>query len=364
MSSSVRAAAVATAGLLALAAAREPLPVRRPGEALVLTTAPEIALGNLEASLEQLSGKLERGDVALERAGELCELLATRGQFLARVTDSERALAWAERYREDAPSDPRAWLARARARAALHVFHPALEDLDIAARLGGEAGAVDATRAGILQALGRYDEAVALRARLARERPSTLSVGALAIALAESGALPAATERFQQARALFRDVSPLPLAWLDFQQGRLWMEAGRLDEARGFLEAAHARLPQYAAAGGHLGEVLSALGHGQRAVELLSSVAERAEDPDAAGQLARVLEQLGRRTEADVWHERAAAAYARLMARHPEAFADHAAEFWLGTDTRQALRYARINLALRDTPRARALVARAESALR
>jgi hypothetical protein len=48
----------------------------------------------------------------------------------------------------------------------------------------------------------------------------------------------------------------------------------------------------------------------------------------------------------------------------PEAFADHAAEFWLaaGADPDKALRLARMNLEFRNTPRARGLVARAVAA--
>jgi hypothetical protein len=47
-----------------------------------------------------------------------------------------------------------------------------------------------------------------------------------------------------------------------------------------------------------------------------------------------------------------------LLARHRDAFADHAAEFWLtvGGDPERALRLALHNLSVRQTPRARALV--------
>ena len=53
-----------------------------------------------------------------------------------------------------------------------------------------------------------------------------------------------------------------------------------------------------------------------------------------------------------------------LIARHPEAFADHAAEFWLaaGADPDKALQLAKMNLEVRNTPRARDLVARAVAA--
>lgn len=52
---------------------------------------------------------------------------------------------------------------------------------------------------------------------------------------------------------------------------------------------------------------------------------------------------------------------ATIPAGHPEAYADHAAEFWLsvGGDPRRALRLARQNLTFRPTPRAHALANRA-----
>lgn len=56
--------------------------------------------------------------------------------------------------------------------------------------------------------------------------------------------------------------------------------------------------------------------------------------------------------------------YDELIASHPEAFADHAAEFWLaaGADPDKALRLARLNVEVRNTPRARDLVAQAVAA--
>jgi hypothetical protein len=53
-----------------------------------------------------------------------------------------------------------------------------------------------------------------------------------------------------------------------------------------------------------------------------------------------------------------AARFDDLMARHPEAFADHAAEFWLGPggDPKKALALARTNLQVRRTPAAYALL--------
>ena len=59
--------------------------------------------------------------------------------------------------------------------------------------------------------------------------------------------------------------------------------------------------------------------------------------------------------------ERAAAAYELLLARRPEAYADHAAAFFMGVGNRpqRAVEARRANWKLRDTPRSRSLLARA-----
>jgi tetratricopeptide (TPR) repeat protein len=134
--------------------------------------------------------------------------------------------------------------------------------------------------------------------------------------------------------------------------------------ARDLLARAHRRLPQHVQAQGHLGEVEAALGHVDEAVALLRPLAESSEDPDYAAQLARILGAAGRTDEARPFRERAAARYDELMTKHPEAYADHAAEFWLaaGNDPARALAYAEKNLALRPTVRAWELVLRAARA--
>ena len=72
----------------------------------------------------------------------------------------------------------------------------------------------------------------------------------------------------------------------------------------------------------------------------------------------------GRDGESRHWRRLAAERYDELIASHPEAFADHAAEFWLaaGADPDKALRLAKMNLEVRNTPRARRLLAQAVAA--
>ena len=88
------------------------------------------------------------------------------------------------------------------------------------------------------------------------------------------------------------------------------------------------------------------------------------DDPEYSAQLSRILREAGRVSESRAWRASAAARYDELIVRHPQAFADHAAEFWLtdNSDPAKALRLARQNLEVRQTPRAYELLSRAVAA--
>ncbi len=298
-----------------------------------------------------------------ERAGEV-DLLMQRGQVLGRISDYEAADALAEALVAEAASDPEAWLARARTRATFHRFTDALADLAKAGQLGARPGQIDAVRVGILQATGKEAEALPIRHENSAARPDILTLGGEATLRAARGELDEAERLFTAAIASYRDVSPFPVTWIEFQRGLVWMREEEYGRARDWLARAHRRLPQHVQAQGHLGEVEAALGHVDEAVALLRPLAESSEDPDYAAQLARILGAAGRTDEARPFRERAAARYDELMTKHPEAYADHAAEFWLaaGNDPARALAYAEKNLALRPTVRAWELVLRAARA--
>jgi hypothetical protein len=72
----------------------------------------------------------------------------------------------------------------------------------------------------------------------------------------------------------------------------------------------------------------------------------------------------GRDGESRHWRRLAAVRFDELVANRSEAFADHAAEFWLaaGADPDKALRFAKMNAQVRNTPRARTLLAQAVAA--
>ena len=323
-----------------------------------------IALLNLGAQIDALEPEVRHGRASIETRAGLTELISLRGLIVGRIADYDRAEEIAEQLVRDAPTDSRALLARARTRAGFHRFNDALADVDRAEQLSLDTETANGERAAIFQALGRYDDSLALREEAAKRRASFENLAALVGLHAERGEIEAAERRYEESRVRYRGVSPIPLALLDFQMGFMWMNEGRLDNARRSFEAARRCLPAYAPARGHLAEVEAQLGKIDSAIAHLHSLAASSDDPDYAAQLARILGETGRDGESRHWRQVAATRYDELVSSRPEAFADHAAEFWLaaGADPEKALRLARMNVDVRNTPRARGLLAQAVAA--
>ena len=328
------------------------------------TTSGPLALLNLDAQIDGLEPDAGAGPWSSESRIGLIELVSLRGLILGRIADYERAEEIAEQLVRVAATDAAVLAARARTRAVFHRFAEALDDLDLAERLSLDAETANGERAAIFQALGRYDEALAIREEAADRRASFENVAALAGLRAERGEIEAALRRYAESLSRYRGVSPFPLALLDFQMGLMWMRHGQWDDARTAFDLARRRVPTYAPAQGHLAEVEAKLGDVETAIACLCQVATSSDDPDYAGQLARILKDAGRAEESRHWCRVAAARYDDLVAAHPEAFADHAAEFWLaaGADAHKALRLARMNLEVRKTPQAHELLSLAISA--
>ena len=323
-----------------------------------------IALLNLEAQIDALEPEVRLGSANVETRAGLAELIALRGLIVGCIADYDRANEIAEQLVRDVPTDPKALLARARTHAGFHRFKEALADIECAEQLSLDAETANGERAAIFQALGRYDESLVLREEAVKRRASFEHVAALVGLHAERGEIEAAERQYEQSRSAYRGVSPIPLAFLDFQLGLMWMNEGRLDDARRWFEVARRRLPAYSQASGHLSEVEAQLGEIDSAISRLHSLAASSDDPDYAAQLARILGDAGRDGESGHWRQVAAARYDELIANHPEAFADHAAEFWLaaGADPNKALQLAKMNVQVRNTPRARNLLAQAVAA--
>jgi tetratricopeptide (TPR) repeat protein len=212
---------------------------------------------------------------------------------------------------------------------------------------------VDGERAALLQATGRYSEALALRERLAQEDPGIDTLGGLASLLGEMGQWAAAESCWQAALEADTGVSPLPAGQLLFEWGVSAMHRGELELAEARLGELDAILPQHVPGRGHRAEVALARGRLDLALALVAPLVDASEILVARGD-----------HEAAEQAEQAAAAYELLLARRPEAYADHAAAFFLGVGARpeRAVDLALLNWNLRDTPRSRRLLARAREA--
>ena len=293
---------------------------------------------------------------------ELVALLRLRGAILGSIVDHERA-ALIVAHAADSADAWRGAIARAGVAAHWHLFDTAMGLLDEADRAGAPPHLTRPHRAAILQGQGRYDEALALREADATEYGGFPELTGLAALLAEIGQFDTAEIIFSQAVGVYADVSPLPLAQLLFEWGLGAMRLGRLDRAEEVLSGLLTLCPGHVPARGHRAEILIARGEDERALAELEPLAEWSDDPEYLGLVAELRLKLGVPGGASA-AARAAAMYEQLIARHPEAYADHAAGFYLGAgaDPARALQLAEINLRCRDTPRARRLKDRAMAA--
>ena len=327
------------------------------------TTDGSIAARNLHAQIEGLQADATSGYSTAETQLCLIDLLVLRGRTLGRIADYRRAEQLANQFVRETGS-AESFLGRARMHALFHRFRAALGDLDIAQALSIDQTTAEEERAAIFQGLGRYDEALALRQQAVARCASFESLAALAGLYAERGEIETAQQLHEESQLRYCGVSPFPLALLDFQFGQMWMHRGEWKKAQKLLQFAVRRLPAYAPAQGHLAEVAAEIGDAEDAVARLYPLAMSSDDPDYASQHARILQDLGRIEESRHWCRLAATVYASLVVEYPEAFADHAAEFWLGpgANPNKALELARINFATRKTPRSHALLSRASGA--
>jgi tetratricopeptide (TPR) repeat protein len=287
---------------------------------------------------------------AAERA-VLVDLLQTRAQLFGTLEDYDKAEAVAEAAVQVAPGLPESWLARASNRLALHRFGEALRDVEEAARRGADKDAVEALRASALLAQGQTDEALPLRRHGVQRWASTSNLMALAVAEAAAGDTAQATAHLDAAVLAFHDVAPFPLAFIDFQRGLMAEEAGDLDRATARYRAVLGRLPRHAQAAVHLAAIALARGHADAAERVLARLGP-SEDPEVLALRADVLEAQQRGPDAEALRKHVEARYRTLVARHPEAFADHAARFLLTRDAQEALVLAQLNLRARSTPAA------------
>jgi len=307
------------------------------------TTSPKIAVGNLDAQIDSLTKAIAAQPADDAARGRLISALVTRAGHLGTVSDYGRALELAEAGVANRPDDPEALVRRAEVRGALHDFTGAQEDVK-AAMNAGDPKNLTGAQMSILLGLGDIDSAMEIAHAQAHRQPSIRTIGLEAIILSRLGKIEEAEQKFREAENSFQNVTPFPLVWLYFHWGSMWEDEGDLKRAEALYREGHRRLPQHAHTVAHLALLVPPA----EGIALLEGVLERSDDPEYRGMLAR-LQETQKPGTGSANLERAKKDFGALLDKHPLAFADHAARFWMGPglDTDKARGIARENIATR-----------------
>ncbi len=325
------------------------------------TTSEAIYLGNLDSIISEYGRVLGENPSAGLRTA-LAGVLYHRFKIVGRIGDAERAIELLDEAVREEPAEPAHRLMRATAYSAFHRFTEAEADLAVAAK-STDAGEIAKAQREIDLALGRYDR---LAPEFAPTRPPTQDFYELVhradLALMQ-GDPDEANFQFRSAQIEYRDVNPVPLAWLHVQRGIGSLRFGDVQGALPFFASAHARMPRYYLATEHLAEVQTLLGDYDGARKLYLDVIRETGNPEFIAALAALETAAGKPEAAAARNAEAKSGYAALYARHPDAYAQHYAEFLLNiAEPVQALELAERNVKLRQDVGSWILLARAAEA--
>jgi len=329
-----------------------------------VSTPGDLAADNLSSQIAGRLAFLDRRPDDLAIRGQVVGLLLSRAHYTGSYSDFDAALALAEGSVARFPDRSESFAQRAAALGALHLFGEAATDVERAEAASPLAGGdrFEGSRVVHAIALGEpLDDALEWASDRADAFPSYETLSDLASVEAALGLYEDADAHYRESLAHYRDVSPFPLAFVSFQRGVMWAEMADAPElAVPLYREAVRRLPRYVVANVHLAELeANLLGEPARAIARLEGLVgtasdPRVQDPEPLGLLGEILEVEGRGAESRAYVEAARAMYEDLLSRHPEAFADHGAEFFAGpgADPARAVRLSQDNLDVRPNPRA------------
>ena len=160
-----------------------------------------------------------------------------------------------------------------------------------------------------------------------------------------NGDLAGAEARYEAALDADNGISPLPCGQLLFEWAVNAMRRGELQRAEMIFAELDSILPAHVPGRGHRAEVELARGRLDAAATLVAPLLEMSDDPEYRATYAEILAARGEKKLAALEAERAAAEYECLLARRPEAYADHAAAFFMGVGNRpqRAVELARLH---------------------
>jgi hypothetical protein len=316
-----------------------------------------IAVVNLESAREQSWSRFWRAPERTGIAETIVEQEILTAQFRGDLTALDRLVTLVNELFRANPDAAQTSLVAAHVACATHRFAEARTSLAQAVARGAPADAVERISLSLDQATGVDLERVLAARRKRAAQPGRweelVPFGAL---LADLGEVDEARRIYHRALRDYRDASPFALAWVCFELGVLWGEhvaAPRADLAAQWYLTAIDYVPSYVKARVHLAEILLDRSETEEAGNLLHPVTTSG-DPEVYWRLAEVAEAAANAAEAETFMKAARSGFEVLLQKHPLAFADHAAEFYLagGSDPARAFELAQLNLANRPTPQA------------
>jgi tetratricopeptide (TPR) repeat protein len=323
----------------------------------IAVTDGDIAVVNLQSARQRSWNRFWR---APEQSG-IAELIVEQeqltAQFVGDLSAFDRLEMLANELAHMEPESGRSSLVAAQVGCSTHRFVEARTHVTRALAHGVPEESSERLLLTIDQATGANLSVVLATRRDRADRPGhwdeRVPLGAL---LADLGEFDEADRTYRDALRTYPDVSPFSPAWVCFQLGVLWGESvptPDLDRAAKWYEAAISYLPCYVKARVHLAEIHLDQHRTDDATALLAPAIESG-DPEVSWRLADVADAMGNAAEAARHLAVARSGFEALVAKHPLAFADHAAEFYLGSgnDPVRALELARLDLSNRPTLRA------------
>jgi tetratricopeptide (TPR) repeat protein len=321
------------------------------------TTDGDIAIINLNSARQRSWSRFYQDPRRPGVAEIVLEHEQLTAQFAGDLSALDRLESFAKQIAQLDASSVRTTLIKAQVASALHRFSDARHYLTQASLGGAPHEDVSRILLSVDQACGtNLEEVLDERRRIVAKSGLFEDRVALGALLADMGEIDDADETYRLALREYQDVSPFPVAWVCFQLGMLWGELvpePQLARAGRWYRKATAGLPCYVRARVHLAEICSDTGRAAEAEAMLRP-ALASGDPEASWRLADVLNGEGRVGEAVLHLEAARSGFERLLGKHLLAFADHGAEFYIGSggDPTRALELAQINLKNRPTLRA------------
>jgi hypothetical protein len=305
------------------------------------------------AALHVLDGRIERHRKHTDDERATIELLLDRAGLVGDVEDYVDALALSKTWTDRAPRDPDAWKFRARVLSRVHRFADARAALAHVETLAPKDNELVALTATIDEATGHLDRSAPVRERAAAEWPEPIRLMQWATSVALQGRLDDAILIMRRSATAVRDNPPELLELVLFQLGRMYEQKGELAAARELFAAARARMPALEPTA-HLIQAMIATGDTAGAKPIAAAALATSRQPDLVALAAQLETEP---TQREALRAEAKAAWERYVAALPEAFADHAARFYLGVgaDPARAEVLAKLNLDNRDTTEARAL---------